>query len=292
MHPPAFDYRRVETVAEATGQLAEHGEDARVLAGGQSLIPMLKLRLVAPTILLDISHIPELAMFGRDGGSFVFGAGVRHYRVADSTDVQAHLPIVAEAAAAIGDQQVRNWGTVGGGLAEADPAGNWGTIALATDAELVVEGPEGARSIDVRDFFLDMYLTAMEPEEVLTQLRIPVPGARSGSAFIKFRRRSGDFATASVAVQLTLAPDHTCQSIGIGLGAAATHPLKAESAEGLLVGTDLDDSAVASACDAIDDISEPIADLRGPVLYKKELLKTLFRRALALAAERARGAEN
>lgn len=291
MYPPPFDYVRVETVAEATEQLVEHGYDARILAGGQSLIPMLKLRLVAPTVLVDIASIPELVTFGRDEESFVFGAGVRHYSVADSMDVRVQLPIVAEAAAAIGDQQVRNWGTLGGGFAEADPAGNWGTIALATGAELVAEGPKGARRIEVDDFFVDMYLTAMAPEEMLTQVRIPVPSARSGGAFVKFRRRSGDFATASVAVQLELAPDDTCQAIGIGLGAAATRPLKATAAERLLVGTRLEEAAVAAACNAIDEISEPIADLRGPVYYKKELLKTLFRRALVSATERARGKE-
>jgi carbon-monoxide dehydrogenase medium subunit len=288
MIPPAFEYLRPKTVPEAVALLQQHGDDAKILSGGQSLIPMMKLRLARPGFLIDINRIPGLSYIKEDGGFLKIGGLTRESDLETSAVVKSKYPLLMDTAAVIADPQVRNLATVGGNLAHGDPANDHPATMLALGAQIVATGPKGERVIPIEDFFVSLFTTALKHEEILTEIRIPVPPAKSGGAYLKLERKVGDFATAAVAIQLTLDGGGAVQKAGIGLTNAGPKPIKARKAEEFLKGKKLDAATIAQAAQLASDEAQPGADLRGPVEYKKGLVKELAKRAIARAAERAK----
>lgn len=289
MYPAAFHYARAASVQHAVALLREHGDEARLLAGGASLIPLMKLRLAAPTVLVDIGRLGELDGLAWRDGTLTIGALTRHADVAEDAAVAEALPLLHDVARGIGDTQVRNMGTVGGALAEADPAGDWGPALLALEGSVRVVGPEGERRIAAADLFLDAYTTALAPDEVLLDAAFPVPGPRAGSAHLKFEVRAGDFAVANCAVAVTLDDADRCATIGIGLGGVGLRPERVTAAEALLRGQMPTPALVAAAAQAVMGCTESFDDVRGSAAYRQQLGGVLFERALALALRRARG---
>jgi carbon-monoxide dehydrogenase medium subunit len=287
MIPPSFEYLRPKTIPEAIAFLQQYGDDAKILSGGQSLIPMMKLRLARPGYLVDINRIAGLSHIKEEGGFLKIGGLTREAELEASPVVRAKYPIIIDTAHVIADPQVRNLATVGGNLAHGDPANDHPATMLALGAQIVATGPKGERVIPVEDFFLSLFSTALQYDEILTEIRIPIPSPRSGGAYFKLERKVGDFATAAVAAQLTLDGNGACQKVGIGLTNVGPTPIKARKAEDFLRGKKLDGSTIAQAAQLAADESEPSADLRGPVEYKKSLVKELTKRALTRAVERA-----
>jgi aerobic carbon-monoxide dehydrogenase medium subunit len=287
MIPPSFEYLRPKTIPEAIAFLQQYGDDAKILSGGQSLIPMMKLRLARPGYLVDINSIAGLSHIKEEGGFLKIGGLTREAELEASPVVRAKYPILLDTAHVIADPQVRNLATVGGNLAHGDPANDHPATMLALGAQIVATGPKGERVIPVEDFFLSLFSTALQHDEILTEIRIPIPPPHSGGAYFKLERKVGDFATAAVAAQLTLDGNGACQKVGIGLTNVGPTPIKARKAEDFLRGKKLDGSTIAQAGQLAADESEPSADLRGPVEYKKSLVKELTKRALTRAVERA-----
>jgi carbon-monoxide dehydrogenase medium subunit len=287
MIPPSFEYLRPKTIPEAIAFLQQYGDDAKILSGGQSLIPMMKLRLARPGYLVDINRIVGLSHIKEEGGFLKIGGLTREAELEASPVVRAKYPIIIDTAHVIADPQVRNLATVGGNLAHGDPANDHPATMLALGAQIVATGPKGERVIPVEDFFLSLFSTALQHDEILTEIRIPIPPPRSGGAYLKLERKVGDFATAAIAAQLTLDGNGVCQKVGIGLTNVGPTPIKARKAEDFLRGKKLDGSAIAQAAEFAADESEPSADLRGPVEYKKSLVKELTKRSLTRAVERA-----
>lgn len=288
MIPPAFEYLRPKTVPEAIALLQQHGDEAKILSGGQSLIPMMKLRLARPGFLIDINRIPGLSYIKEDGGFLKIGGLTRECDVEASAVVNSKYPLLMDTAAVIADPQVRNLATVGGNLAHGDPANDHPATMLALGAQVVATGAKGERVIPIEEFFLSLFSTALKPDEILTEIRIPIPPAKSGGAYLKLERKVGDFATAAVAVQITLDSGGAVQKAGIGLTNAGPKPMKAKKAEDFLKGKKLDAATIAQAAQLASDEAQPSADLRGPAEYKKGLIKELTKRALAKAIERAK----
>ena len=287
MIPPSFEYFRPKTIPEAIALLQQHGDDAKILSGGQSLIPMMKLRLARPGYLIDINRIAGLSHIKEEAGHLKIGGLAREAELEASPVVRAKYPIVIDTAHVIADPQVRNLATVGGNLAHGDPANDHPATMVALGAQVVATGPKGERVIPIEDFFLSLFSTALQHDEILTEIRIPIPPPRSGGAYFKLERKVGDFATAAVAVQLTLDEKGACQNVGIGLTNVGPTPVKAKKAEDFLRGKKLDEANMKQAAQLAADESEPSADLRGPVGYKKGLVKELTKRALTRASERA-----
>jgi aerobic carbon-monoxide dehydrogenase medium subunit len=287
MIPPVFEYVRPKTIPEAVSLLQLHGDDAKILSGGQSLIPMMKLRLARPAWLIDINYIPGLAYIREEGGYLKIGGLTREADVENSDLIRSKYPIIHDTAMVIADPQVRNLATIGGNLAHGDPANDHGATMLALEAEVIAAGANDQRTIPVQNFFLSIFSTALAPDEILTEIRIPVPPARSGGAYFKLERKVGDFATAAVAAQLTLDAQGSCTKAGIGLTNVGPTPIKAGRAEAFLSGKKLDTQSIAEAAQLAMDESQPSSDLRGPAEYKKGLVKELTKRALSRAAERA-----
>ena len=287
MIPPSFEYLRPKTVPEAVAMLQQHGDEARILSGGQSLIPMMKLRLARPGVLIDINRISGLSYVKEEGGYLKIGGLTREAEMESSPLVRSKYPILLDTAHVIADPQVRNMATVGGNLAHGDPANDHPATMVALGAQVIATGPKGERVIPIEDFFVSLFATALQHEEILTEVRIPVPAARSGGAYFKLERKVGDFATAAVAAQLTLDEKGVCQSVGIGLTNVGPTPVKARKAEEFLRGKKPDESNIAQAAQLAADESTPSPDLRGPVEYKKGLVKELTKRALTRALERA-----
>src|SRR5919109_1252887 len=236
MYPASFEYLVPSGVGEAIALLQQYGEDAKLLAGGQSLGPMMKLRLARPKYLIDINRIPDLSAIREDAGYIHCGAMTRHVQMEESSLIREKLPILCEVASKIGDAQVRNRGTIGGGLAEADPAGDWGPVALALNAQMKCVGPKGERLISATDFFTFAYTTTLGSDEMLTEVIFPVPSKESRGVYLKFERVAGDFAIASAAVQIELERNRVCRGIGIGVIGAGVIPQKAVPVENLLQG--------------------------------------------------------
>ena len=287
MIPPSFEYLRPKTVPEAVAMLQQHGDEAKILSGGQSLIPMMKLRLARPGFLIDINRISGLSYVKEEGGYLKIGGLTREAELESSPLVRSKYPILLDTAHVIADPQVRNMATVGGNLAHGDPANDHPATMVALGAQVIATGPKGERVIPIEDFFVSLFATALQHEEILTEIRIPVPAARSGGAYFKLERKVGDFATAAVAAQLTLDEKGVCQSVGIGLTNVGPTPVKARKAEEFLRGKKPDESNIARAAQLAADESTPSPDLRGPVEYKKGLVKELTKRALTRALERA-----
>jgi carbon-monoxide dehydrogenase medium subunit len=288
MIPPSFEYLRPSTIPEAIALLKQHGDDAKILSGGQSLIPMMKLRLARPAHLIDINRIAGLEYIKEDGGYLKIGGLTREADLESSPVIKSRFPIIHDTAAVIADPQVRNMATVGGNLAHGDPANDHPATMLALGAEIVATGPAGERTISIDQFFLSIFETALAPGEILTEIRIPLPAAHSGGAYIKIERKVGDFATVAVAAQVTIDGKGICTYAGIGLTNVGPVPIKARKAEQFLLGKQLDDANIKRAAVLASDESEPSSDLRGPAEYKKAMVKELTKRALHRALERAR----
>jgi carbon-monoxide dehydrogenase medium subunit len=267
--------------------LQQYGDEAKILSGGQSLIPMMKLRLARPGYLIDINRISGLSYIKEEGGYLKIGGLTREAEVEASPVVQAKYPLLADTTAVIADPQVRNLATVGGNLAHGDPANDHPAAMLALGAQVVASGRSGERVISIDKFFVSLFTTALEQDEILTEIRVPVPPPRSGGAYFKLERKVGDFATAATAVQLTLDDKGAVQRIGLGLTNVGPTPIKAQKAEDFLRGKKPDAANIAQAAQLASDEAEPTSDLRGPAEYKKGLVKELTKRALSRALERA-----
>ena len=287
MIPPAFEYLRPATIPEAIALLQQHGDDAKILSGGQSLIPMMKLRIARPAYLVDINRIPGLSYVKEEGGFLKIGGLTREAELEASPLVRSKYPILLDTAHVIADPQVRNLATVAGNLAHGDPANDHPATMLALGAQIVATGPRGERIIPIEDFFVTLFTTALQQGEILTEIRIPSPPAHSGGAYFKLERKVGDFATAAVAAQVTLDGSGAVQKVGIGLTNVGPTPIKAKKAEDFLRGKKMDAASVAQAAQFAADEAQPSSDLRGPAEYKKGLVKELAKRALSRAAERA-----
>ena len=289
MIPAAFDYHSPASVDEAIGLLTQHGEQAKVLSGGMSLLPMLKLRLGSFAHLVDINRIPGLDGIREEGGFLRIGALTRQSALERSDVVRTKYPILADAVPLIADPLVRNRGTVGGNLANGDPANDEPAIMIALGATLVARGPKGERQIAANKFYVDLYTTALARDEILVEVRIPSPPARSGGAYQKLKRKTGDYAAAASAVQLALDAKGAVASAGIALTNAGPMPLEAADAARFLVGKTLDAKTIAEAAKLAAAKANPAADHRGSVEYKKEMARVLTGRAITTALERARG---
>src|SRR2546425_12240511 len=289
MIPAAFEYHAPSTIGEATGLLAKLGEDAKILSGGQSLIPLMKLRLANPTHLVDINGLPGLSGIREGDGFLRIGALTRESELEESELVRTRYPLLHDTSKVIADPIVRNLATVGGNLAHGDPANDHPATMLALGAEIVAVGPKGERRMPIATFFTGPFETGLKPDEILVEIRVPVPAARSGGAYLKLERKVGDFATAAVAVQVTLGANGACEQAGIGLTNVGLTPIKASRAEAALKGKRPDEASIKQAAQLAADASQPSADLRGPVEYKKDLIRVLTARALRKALERAGG---
>jgi aerobic carbon-monoxide dehydrogenase medium subunit len=289
MFPAAFDYRAPTSLDEVLDLLGQHGDDAKVMAGGQSLIPLLKLRLAAPSLVLDLSRIPSLAGVSRNPGMLRIGARTRHVDIERDASLRDACPLLTEAAPQISDPLVRNLGTVGGSLCHADPAGDWGSVMLALDAELVAASPAGERVIPAGDFFQGPFTTALRPDEVLTEVRVPLRD-RSGGAYLKLERKVGDFATVGVAVQVEL-DDGRVRKAGIGLTSVGASNLKATAAEQALAGREPSDEAIGEAARLAAQAAEPRDDVRGSAAYKRDVVRVFVQRGMKAALRRASGGQ-
>ena len=287
MIPGVFEYHAPSSISEAIELLGRFGEDAKLLSGGQSLIPLMKLRLATPRHLIDINRIPWLASIGETDGVLRIGALTRESDLEESDLIRTRYPLLFDTCRVIADPLVRNLATVGGNLAHGDPANDHPATMLALGAEVRVVGRRGERRIPVVSFFTGPFTTALATDEILVEIRVPIPPPRSGGAYLKLERKVGDFATAAVAAQVTLDANGACARAGIGLTNVGSKPIKATEAEAQLTGARLDAGTITRAARLAAEASEPAEDLRGPVEYKKDLVRVLATRALGRAAERA-----
>ena len=286
MFPSAFDYVVASSVDEAVAAKAEGGDETRFLAGGQSLLPMMKIRLAAPAKLVDINRIGGLDSISRSNGTIEVGALVRHSQVAASAEFSG---AVASAAPWVADPIVRNLGTLCGSVAHCDPEGDWNTVLLATGAEVVAQGPGGTRTIDIADFVQSMFTSALTDEEMVTSVRINAPTERSGGAYLKLERKIGDYATVGAATHLELAADGTISGAGVALTSVYSHNLKVPAAEAVLVGQAPSEELFAEAADVAAGACDPHDDVRGTAVWKRQVVRTYVRRGLATAAAQANG---
>jgi carbon-monoxide dehydrogenase medium subunit len=288
MIPAAFEYSSPKSLTEAISLLEKYGAGAKILAGGMSLIPLMKLRMAAPKHLIDLNGIEGLSYIRESDGHLTIGALTRESELDESALIRQKYPIIHDTASVIGDPLVRNMATVGGNLAHADPANDHPATMLALSSEVVAIGPKGKRTIPLSEFFTGIFTTALEANEILTEIRIPTPPARSGGAYLKVERKVGDFATAAVAAQVTL-DGNNCQRVGIGLTNVGPLPIRATRAEKALQGKAADEGAILEAARIAAEEAEPVDDLRGSADYKRSLIRVLTGRALRLAIARAKG---
>jgi aerobic carbon-monoxide dehydrogenase medium subunit len=286
--PGNFAYHAPTTVEEAVGLLSTFGDEARPLAGGHSLIPMMKLRLAPLEHLVDLRRIAALKGIEEEGGALVIGAMTTQAELLASDLVAGHCPVLQEAAMLIADPQVRYVGTVGGNVANGDPANDMPAVMQCLDATYVLSGKGGSRQVKARDFYEGAFFTKLEEGEILTTLRVPIPPAGHGYAYEKLKRKIGDYATAAAAVVLTVS-DGTCKSASIALTNVGETPLFAAEAAEALVGTAVDQATVARAAGLAEAITAPVSDGRGPADYRKKMTAVMVRRAIARALERTAG---
>jgi carbon-monoxide dehydrogenase medium subunit len=286
--PASFRYAAPHSVDEAIDLLRSH-TDAKVLAGGHSLLPLMKLRLANPPVIVDINRIPGLDYIREDGDRLRIGALVRHAEVEASPLIRERYPLLYETAGGIGDPLVRNRGTMAGAVAHGDPAADWPAALLALDGEVVAVGATGERLIRVDELYTDILTTTLRPDELVTEIRVPLPRARSGGAYEKLERKVGDYAVIGVGVQLWLNEAGTMGGIGIGLCNAGPTSIKARAAESFLIGKPPAPDNFNEAARLAEAASDPVADDRGPIEYKRAMVRELTRRALNRALARARG---
>lgn len=290
MIPAAFDYHHPSDIDEVLALLDEHGWEAKILAGGQSLIPAMRFRLAEPGTVVDVNGLAELERFEESDGFLHIGPMVRHATIAGSELVRDRYPLLSDAAEVIADPLVRNRGTVGGSLVHADPAGDWGSVMLAYRAELTVRRAGGERTLPIDELFLTTFVTSLEPNELVTGIRIPAASDGEGGAYEKLERKVGDFATVGVATQITLAEDGKVSAAGIGLTAVGATSLRAAAAEGELLGSGAEAAAIEAAAVKAAEASSPTADTRGSEEYKRDMVRVLTGRALRRSVDRARAA--
>ncbi len=288
MTPKKFAYFAPASLKEAI-QLLRENEDAKVLAGGQSLIALMKLRLAAPAALIDITKTGDLLSYIREGkGHLEVGALTTHDTLERSKIINKKFPILSDAASKIGDQQIRNRGTIGGSCCHADPAADLPTALTALEPEFVVRGVKGKRVIPQSKFFVDTFTTSIAKDEILTEIQIPHTPPKSGSAYIKHSRREGDFAIVGVGAVVTVGPKKVCRDVRVSLGAVASTPIRAKSAERHLKGKTLDEGNIAEAAERANEEADPPSDMHGSRQYRLDMIKVFARRALNLALSRAR----
>lgn len=288
MFPSRFDYVAPDTVEEVLATLAQHGDEAKILAGGQSLIPLMKLRFASPGLLVDVNRVPGLGFVEETGEHLRVGTLTRNTELERSALLKSGYPVMADAAPMISDPLVRNRGTIGGSLAHADPAGDWGSVMLALGAEVVIKSSTDERTIPVSELLVNTFTTSLDPTEMITEIRVPKTPARSGGSYLKMERRVGDFATVATAVHLTL-DNGTIKRAGIGLTAVGPKNLQASAAEDALAGAEPTAEAFEEAARLAAEASSPSSDVRGSAEYKKAMVRTFVRRGLDKALELARG---
>jgi carbon-monoxide dehydrogenase medium subunit len=285
MYPAQFDYHTPGTVKEALDLLGRWKDDAKLLAGGHSLLPAMKLRLARPAHLVDLRKVSGLSGIKEEGGMLVIGAMTTHYAIESSSVVESKCPVLAQTAGQIGDPMVRNMGTIGGSLAHADPAADYPAAIIALGAEMVAEGPKGKRSIKADDFFKGLLTTALGPDEILTEVRVPVCGPAVGCAYLKFPHPASRFAVVGVAAVLTMEGGKVSKA-GIGITGAGTKAVRAKGVEAALMGKALDAASIQAAAEKAPEGVDVQADLQGSVEYKQHLLKVFAKRAIEAAAKK------
>jgi aerobic carbon-monoxide dehydrogenase medium subunit len=285
--PAAFDYHPATSVNEAIALLQQYGEDAKLLAGGHSLIPTMKLRLAQPAHLVDLGRISGLAYIREENGAVAVGA-MTTYRMIEQSDVlRQHFALLPEGTSMIGDQQVRNRGTIGGSIAHSDPAADMPGIVLALKADIMVQGPGGVRTIRADDFFQDLFATALRPGEIVTEIRFALPPARTGSAYTKLANKASHYAVVGCAAVVTLDTDGTCSSASVVITGASVKPTRAGAVEAALVGKQPNEASAADAASHAADGLELVEDLHGSKAYRGQMATVMARRAILKAADRA-----
>ena len=288
MIPAQFDYQAPVTLEEAVSLLAGDPDGAKVLAGGHSLIPAMKLRLAQPQLLVDIARIKSLSYIREEGDQILIGATTTHYQLESSDLLKNICPLLPACAAAIGDVQVRNKGTIGGSIAHSDPAGDWPAAALALSAELVLTGPNGERTVKADAFFLDLLTTDIKPGEILREIRIKKPAGRFGQAYQKVPHPASGFAVVGIAIHLGLNADGSCSAAGVGVTGVSVKAFRAPGTEAALVGSNLDDQTIVSAAAKVCDGVNPTTDLYASSDYRRHLAQVHTRRALKSALASAK----
>ena len=287
MYPRAFHYHRAGSLQEASEMLSEFGDEAKLLAGGQSLIPLMKLRYANPNHLVDLNFISGTSYIKEENGTLQFGALTRHAEIEHST-VAGKIPIIHDCAAGIADVQVRNRGTIGGSLAEADPSGDWATVLMTLETEVRCQKSKGDRWLRLADFIKDAYTTVLAHDELVSEVVVKIPPTDSGGAYLAFKRSAPVYPTASAAVQLTM-DGEICKDAAIALGCVGLTAIKAKEAEAALRGQRLTEKTIAAAVEAARTAADPQSDMRGSADYKRALVGSLVRRAIDIAVRRARG---
>jgi aerobic carbon-monoxide dehydrogenase medium subunit len=287
MIPATFDYIAPKSLDEAMRALTAHGEEAKLLAGGHSLLPLLKLRLANPRLLIDLSRIPGLGGISEQDGKIIIGALATHYQIESSELLKKKCPLLPETAREIGDVQVRNRGTIGGSLSHADPAADWPAAILALGGELKLRGPKGERTLGVEQFFLGPMTTAIEPNEILTEIRVPISSRRSGSAYHKMAQQASGFAIVGVAVSVRLDGKGRCEEIGIGVTGLSDKAFRAHAAEERLRGNKLTAKLIEDGAAQVADGIDPLEDLHADGQFRAHLARVYAARAIQQAVKRA-----
>ncbi len=285
--PAAFDYHPATSVNEAIALLQQYGDDAKLLAGGHSLLPTMKLRLAQPGHLIDLGKISGLSYIREDGGAVAVGAMTTYTTIERSHLLHRHFPILREGTALIGDTQVRNRGTIGGSIAHSDPAADMPGMVLALKADILVQGAGGVRTIKADDFFQGMFATALQPGEIITEIRFAIAPPRTGSAYAKLANKASHYAVAGCAAVVTLDTDGTCTSASVVITGASVAPTRASAVEAALVGSMLDEATVANATGSAADGLELVEDIHGSKAYRAQMAAVIAKRAILKAAERA-----
>ena len=287
MYPRPFHYYRAGSLREAVTMLSELGDEAKLLAGGQSLIPLMKLRFASPKHLVDLNFVPGTSYIKQSGRSLRIGALTRHAEIEHSATA-AKVPIIHDCAAGIADVQVRNRGTIGGSIAEADPSGDWAVVLLTLATTVRCIGKDGKREIPLQQFITDAYTTALQHDEIVSEIVVQVPPKKSGGAYLAFKRAAPVYPTGSAAVQLTM-QGNTCTEASIALGCVGLVPIRPTEAEAALRGQELNANTLSRAAEAAEAAADPQPDMRGSAEYKRKLVGSLLKRAIEIAARRAKG---
>ncbi len=286
--PAVFDYHPAQSVDEAIALLQQYGDEAKILAGGHSLIPAMKLRLSQPTHLIDLGRIADLSYIREEGNVVAIGTMTTYTTLARSELLRQRFPLIVDAASVLGDQQVRNRGTLGGSIAHSDPAGDMPGIILALKAEIVVRGPSGSRTIAADDFFVGTFETALTPDEIVTEIRLPLPAAHTGSAYMKLENKASHYAITGCAAVVSLDASGDCSLVSLTITGASTQTVRAAAAEAVLRGKQLNDAAITDAASHAADGMEVVSDIHGSTDYRRQMTAVIVKRALLKALERAR----
>ena len=291
MKAAPFDYRRATSIDEACRALADGGDDARLIAGGQTLVPLMAMRLARPTLLIDINGIAEMSGIAVDGNWLIIGAGTRQAEALDSYIVKSHIPLLTDALSHVGHDQTRNRGTIGGSLANADPAAELPLIARLVDAEMIAQSVDGTRTLVAAEFFESAMATALAPNECLTEVRFPIwQEQRTGYGFHEVSIRDSDFALAAAAVQLALDDHGACTRLHIAIGGASPAPMRLSEVEAALTGTTLEDGTIHAETARIVDLVDPQGDIHADAAYRRRVVRIMTERALLSARDRAKEA--